>query len=157
MSDGLRNQETGLAGARPTIVVPDVPDRADRERLLNFLAEFEADKAGPLHIKSLAILIKDQAGATIGGVWGTSLFRWLVIESVFVPETLRGTGTGTRIMRQAEAIALERGCIGIWLDTYSFQARGFYEKLGFEVFGQVDDHPPGAQRFFMRKRIAKIS
>ena len=57
-------------------------------------------------------------------------------------------------MTRAEEIARQRDCIGMWLDTYSFQARGFYEKLGFTVFGQVDDHPPGEQRFFLQKRFA---
>ncbi|MGC6728099.1 hypothetical protein ACP0GO_26835, partial [Escherichia coli] len=41
----------------------------------------------------------------------------------------------------------------MWLDTYSFQARGFYEKLGYTVFGTIDDFPPGHQRFFGRKRL----
>ena len=66
----------------------------------------------------------------------------------------RGGGTGTTLMRRAEEIARQRDCIGMWLDPYSFQARGFYEKLGFTVFGQVDDHPPGEQRFFLQKRFA---
>jgi ribosomal protein S18 acetylase RimI-like enzyme len=51
-------------------------------------------------------------------------------------------------------IAAARGCIGVWLDTYAFQARGFYEKLGYEVFGTLADHPRGGGRFFMRKLLA---
>ncbi len=137
----------------PLIVIPDKPERADRKALLKLLAGFEAEKAGPLHMEPLAILIKDEAGATVGGLYGISMFRWLIVESLFVPERFRGAGVGTRIMGQAEDISRTRGCIGVWLDTYSFQARGFYEKLGFSVFGQVDDHPPGEKRFFMQKRF----
>ena len=56
-------------------------------------------------------------------------------------------------MLEAERIARANGCVGIWLDTYEFQARGFYEKLGFEVFGSLKDHPVGHRRFFLRKRF----
>ena len=143
-----------MAGTTPVIVEPEVPERADRDALLKLLAAFEAEKAGTLGFKPVAILIKDEAGATIGGLYGWVMFRWLIIESVYVPEQLRGSGTGTVLMRRAEEIAQQRDCLGMWLDTYSFQARGFYEKLGFTVFGQVDDHPPGEQRFFLQKRFA---
>jgi len=56
-------------------------------------------------------------------------------------------------MDETEKIARASDCIGIWLDTYEFQARGFYEKIGFEVFGTLEDHPAGSQRFFLRKRL----
>ena len=140
--------------ATPMVVVPERPDRADREIILARLGACEEAAAGPLELKPLAILIKDEAGRTIGGLWGTSLFRWLVVELLFVPEGCRGTGLGTRIMQQAEAIARQRNCIGIWLDTYSFQAPDFYRGLGFESFGAVVDQPPGASRHFMLKRFA---
>lgn len=143
-----------MSTAAPTLVVPERPDRADRAIILARLAECEEAAAGPLHLQPLAILIKDAAGQTIGGLWGTSLFRWLVVELLFVPDSCRGLGTGTAIMRRAEAVARERGCIGMWLDTYSFQAPGFYRGLGFETFGAVPDQPPGATRHFMLKRFA---
>ena len=137
----------------PHIVVPETPDRADRDIILARLIECEAATAGPPEIKSLAVLLKDEAQRTIGGLWGTTVFRWLVVEYVLVPEDVRGTGLGTELMRRAEAIARERNCIGIWLDTYSFQARAFYERFGFTVFGAVTDHPPGHQRLFMKKAL----
>ena len=138
---------------RPRIVVPETPDRADRDIILARLVECEAAAAGPPEIKSLAVLLKDEAQRTIGGLWGTSVFRWLVVEYVLIPDDCRGLGLGTELMRRAEDIARERNCIGIWLDTYSFQARGFYEKFGFTMFGEVAEHPPGHQRHFMKKLL----
>ena len=138
---------------RPQIVVPETPDRADRDIILARLIECEAATAGPPEIKALAVLLKDEAQRTIGGLWGTTVFRWLVVEYVLIPDDFRGIGLGTELMSRAEAIARERHCIGIWLDTYSFQARAFYEKFGFTVFGAVDDHPPGHQRLFMQKAL----
>ena len=56
-------------------------------------------------------------------------------------------------MQAAEEVARERGCIGMWLDTFSFQARGFYVKPGFTVFGTIDDYPIGHRRFYLSKRL----
>ncbi len=143
-----------MTAPEPTLVVSEERHGADREIILAKLAAFEEAAAGPLDIRPLAILIKDEAGATLGGLIGRSLFRWLIVELLFVPEARRGRGLGAAVMARAEGIARERGCVGVWLDTYSFQAPGFYRKLGYEPFGQVDDHPPGATRHFMLKRLA---
>ncbi len=60
-------------------------------------------------------------------------------------------------MERAEEIARANDCVGMWLDTFEFQAREFYEKLGFEVFGTLDDHPIGQKKFFLRKRFPAAS
>lgn len=60
-------------------------------------------------------------------------------------------------MLTAEAESVRRGCIGAHLDTYDYQAPDFYRKLGYEVFGSIEDHPPGHTRFWMRKRFAEPS
>ena len=66
---------------------------------------------------------------------------------------IRRTGLGRKILIEAEREAIIRGCRGAWLDTYSFQARGFYERLGYTVFGMIDDYPPGQQRVFLYKKL----
>ena len=77
----------------------------------------------------------------------------MFIELLFVPERLRGQGVGRQLMAEAERIAREHGLVGIRLDTFEFQARGFYEKLGFTVFGEIADHPPGSSRYFLSKLL----
>jgi len=72
---------------------------------------------------------------------------------LFVPEKLRGLGVGSALMASAEAAARERGCRGAHVDTFSFQAAPFYRKLGFTLFGVLDDFPPGYSRLFFRKRF----
>jgi hypothetical protein len=57
-------------------------------------------------------------------------------------------------MVEAETIARERGYIGVWLDTFEFQARPFYEKLGYEIFGQLESGPGAIARYFLKKRFA---
>ncbi|MHB2211510.1 GNAT family N-acetyltransferase [Methylobacterium sp. CM6257] len=78
-------------------------------------------------------------------------YDWLIIELVAVPEQYRKGGYGSKLMVRAEEIARNNGCAGIWLDTFELQARGFYEKLGFELFGEPPNHPRGQKRFFLRK------
>jgi GNAT superfamily N-acetyltransferase len=65
-----------------------------------------------------------------------------------------GKGLGRSLIEKAEAYAKARGKIGILLDTYEFQAKHFYERLGFEVFGVIENAAGRYARYFMRKRIA---
>ena len=68
-------------------------------------------------------------------------------------DQLRGSGLGTQLIRKVEAEAIQRNCTHFWLDTFSFQAARFYEKLGYIRFGQLDDYPVGHQRFFYSKKL----
>jgi GNAT superfamily N-acetyltransferase len=137
---------------KPDIFVTDDPSVPDRTAILDALIDYNASRVGPAQLNPLAILLRDrETGETIGGLYSYLLYDWLYIELLVVPETLRGVGLGSDLVRRAESVAVERGCIGVWLNTFSFQARGFYEKLGYEVFGVLDDNPRGSQRFFLRK------
>jgi GNAT superfamily N-acetyltransferase len=72
---------------------------------------------------------------------------------MWLADHLRGAGLGRDLIGQAERIAIRRGCHSAYLDTFSFQARGFYEALGYTLFGTLD-YPPGHQRRFLQKRLA---
>jgi len=99
------------------------------------------------------VLIKDDSGATVGGLAAHWYYDWMFIELLFVPESLRGQDFGTSLMREAEHYARDKQFTGIWLDTFGFQARGFYEKLGYTVFGELPDYPAGHSRYFLSKRL----
>jgi predicted N-acetyltransferase YhbS len=66
---------------------------------------------------------------------------------------LRGMGCGSQLLALAEEKACEQGAKNAYLDTFSFQAPAFYEKHGYEVFGELPDFPPGHQRFFLKKEL----
>jgi GNAT superfamily N-acetyltransferase len=137
------------------VVVADVADETDRNIIQSGLRASNAEAAGPSRVKPVAILLRDpESGRTLGGLWGKTLYDWMFVEMLFVPDTLRGLGLGSKLIAQAERIAAERDCVGLWLDTFEFQAPAFYRKLGFEECGLVDDHPLGMNRYFFRKRLA---
>lgn len=131
----------------------DAPDAADREAIAAPLRAYNLSKVPTLDIQPLVIALRDAQGRTVGGLWGETALDWLHIDLLGIPESMRGQDVGTAILRRAEDIARERGCVGAWLDTFAFQARGFYEKLGYSVFGEIPDHPVGGARYFLRKRF----
>ena len=131
----------------------DDPSADDRAAILAPLAEYNGRSAPPIRAQPLAIRLHDGGEPVPGGLWGRSAYDWLFVEFLAVPEHLRGQGYGEALMGRAEAVARERGCVGVWLDTFAFQARGFYEKLGYSVFGVIDDHPVGSARYFLSKRF----
>lgn len=101
-----------------------------------------------------AVLLRDSPdGPVIGGLYGYQLFDWLFIQYVAVPPARKGLGLGSDLMARAENWARARGLAGLWLDTFAFQAKHFYEKLGFSVFGEIDNHPRGSRRHFLMKRL----
>ncbi len=87
----------------------------------------------------------------VGGLTGYTVWDWFYVERLWVEAPLRGRGLGARLMAEAEAEARRRGAHHAHLRTYSFQARGFYEALGYRVVGTLDDYPPGGQFYWMRK------
>ena len=136
-----------------TVEVVAAPGEAERDAILRILAAHNDAVVGPTERRPVAIVVRDDAGAITGGLWGKIAYRWLFVEALAVSPALKGQGIGRELMQRAETLARDAGCIGMWLDTYSFQARGFYEKLGFGHFGTIDDFPPGHSRFFLSKRI----
>lgn len=140
---------------RPVVVVFEKPEDADYQTILKALISYNNAAAEPSGYEPVAILIRDaDRDETIGGLWGKVSYDWLFVALLFVPELLRGQKLGTQLMNAAEQFARERKCVGIWLDTYGFQAPAFYQGLGYEVFGQLPDHPRGSGRFFLRKMLA---
>lgn len=93
-------------------------------------------------------------GATVvGGALGQTAWAWLYVGRLWVTEALRGAGLGGSLMAELESAAKARGCVGAWLDTFSFQARPFYESIGYSPFGELADFPPGHARTFLWKRL----
>lgn len=100
------------------------------------------------------LVLRGAAGDVLGGLLGQLWGGWLHVNAVWVSTALRGQGFGARLIAAAEAYACERGAVGAMLETYSFQARPFYERLGYEVFGTLEDCPPGHTKFHLKRTLA---
>lgn len=129
------------------------PTPEDREAILAPLRAYNVAQAGDGKSELLTLLVRDEQGEIRGGLYGRFFYRWLFIELLSVPEQARGDGMGSKLMRMAEDLAHEKECVGIWLDTFSFQAPQFYQKLGYSELGQIVDYPPGHRRHFFQKRL----
>lgn len=130
------------------------PGEDERAAILRPLRAYNLAQAGDPKPEAVALLVRDeQSNEIIGGLYGEIFYRWLFIELLAIPEQTRGQGTGSRLMEMAEALAREKGCVGIWLDTFDFQAPAFYQKHGFSEFAQLDNFPPEHKRFFFHKRL----
>ena len=101
----------------------------------------------------LDILIRNAAGEIVGGLIASTYWGWLEVNVLWIAEGLRRLGHGRTLLRMAEAEARTRGCAHVMLTTYSFQARGFYEKEGYRVVGEMAGYPPGAVYYWMRKNL----
>jgi GNAT superfamily N-acetyltransferase len=88
-----------------------------------------------------------------GGLIGETYWNWLHIELLWLEEGLRGRGYGQRLVIMAEDEARRRGMKHAYLNTFSFQAPDFYERLGYQRFGTLEDFPPGHKRHYYRKDL----
>jgi predicted N-acetyltransferase YhbS len=129
------------------------PTDEEREAILTPLRAYNEAQAGPSNAQLLALLIRDDNGEILGGLYGRFFYQWLFIELLSVPEQARGQGMGSKLMQMAEDLAREKECVGIWLDTFEFQAPEFYKRLGYNELGQIADYPPGHKRFFFQKHL----
>jgi GNAT superfamily N-acetyltransferase len=110
--------------------------------------------AGHPEGRDLAIALRPAAaGEPVGGLVGRTSGGWLFVELLFVPERFRGQGLATRLIAMAEAEAVRRGCHSAWIDTLNGRARDLYERLGYRVFGELENYPVGSSRFFLRKSL----
>jgi len=136
------------------MIVEEKPDADAWKEIVGQLVKFNESKAGPLKPERFVVTLRDpESNAVIGGLHAVSYWDWFFIEHVYVPDALRKRGTGTSLMKEAEAAAKKRGCVGINLGTFSFQAPGFYEKLGYERTHTTPHFPKGHENYTYVKRL----
>ncbi|MCB8837699.1 GNAT family N-acetyltransferase [Aurantimonas sp. VKM B-3413] len=137
----------------PTIERLELADTDLRARIVAPLAEYSTRKDFAFTPRYVTLALKDENGVD-GGLIGQVYWGWMHIEILAVPQRWRGRGLGRALIEQAEAIAAEAGCTGVWVDTYSFQSPGFYEAVGYLPFGRLADYPEGEERIFFQKILS---
>lgn len=101
----------------------------------------------------IGVYYEDECGKKLAGLTGETFGNWLCIKYLYVDEKLRGQGIGTQIMELAEKEARSRGCRYAFVDTFSFQAPGFYKKLGYQEVFALTEYPYTGARYYYTKEL----
>jgi ribosomal protein S18 acetylase RimI-like enzyme len=142
---------------RFTVRVDEKPAESDVAKIVSGLRAFNARqrRAKPKPFRKFAVYVRDGGGEIVGGLVGITHLDWLYVDYLWIDDAARGRGYGRRLMQAAERVAVRHGCRGAWLDTMSFQAPGFYRRLGYRKFGELADLTGGAMRYWLWKRLPR--
>jgi GNAT superfamily N-acetyltransferase len=136
-----------------TIDTHDVPPPADAAVVDTGLGDAN-DIAAPLHeVRPLGCFARDEAGAVIGGAVGRTWGDCCELQQLWVAPAWQKQGIASRLVQAFEAHAGTRGCRHFYLETYSFQAVGFYRKMGYATDHELDVYPHGITKHLMRKDL----
>jgi len=127
----------------------------DMRRIGEGLGKYNLAQTGRDDFRRLNIFVRDSDSAILGGVIGGTYWGWLYIDLLWIDESVRRAGYGRKLLKAEEAI--NRGCTQVFLDTFSFQARPFYEKHGYTIFGELKDFPSGHSRYFLQKTLRQAT
>jgi len=136
------------------LTVETAPDARDIAALGQGLTEHALPFTHRAGFEPLAVFARDRNGMLVGGAYGHVNWTWLHVALFWIAAAERRRGLGSALLRAIETAAIERGCTQAHLDTFSYQARPFYERHGYILFAALEDYPPGHQRFFLRKVLA---
>jgi GNAT superfamily N-acetyltransferase len=117
------------------------------------IREADPPDVGPRDYVPLQVALRDADGALRGGAYGATMWGWLMLDGLWVAAEIRGRGHGARLLAAAESAARRRGCRGVWLGTFDFQARSFYERQGYRIIGELAEFPAGHTHFQLAKRF----
>ena len=130
------------------------PQAPREERLVVYEAiiEFNRSVTNDRDYSPIVIFLRDDSDTIKGGLLGETWGGWFHLQFLWIAESFRSKGYGSQLLQVAEAEARAKGCRNAFLQTFSFQARPFYERFGYEVFGMLD-YPKGHTFYFMKKAL----
>ena len=130
------------------------PTDDDFEVLKNGLNSFNDIYTGSLLKEKISSFVKDKNDTTVGGVLGEIHWGWLYVKGLWVSDSVRSKGLGSKLLQKIEEYAFSKGITNYRLETTSFQSLEFYKKQGYELFGELPDMPPGFTSYFLKKQRA---
>jgi len=135
------------------IEVVDNPEQSLIDYLDKKIADFNWAHWEVSERLPLAVQIKNQQGNVIAGAAGRTFGDWLLIDTLWVSDELRGQNIGSQLLKAIETAAKERGCSKCLLDTLNFQAMPFYQKHGYTTQWVQQDYPKTGCKYFMVKDL----
>jgi len=137
----------------PDYVIEDEPSPHDVRALEDGLYRYNVQQTGRADGRWLAIFVRDADKTIVAGLSGWTWAGWLKVANLWVRDDVRRQGHGRALLNAAEKEAAARGCTRATLDTYSFQAPLFYQRLGYTIVAVVDDLPAGHRHYTLVKDL----
>lgn len=139
------------------LVVTTSPTEEDLKALSvgigSFNKDYLPDEVGFEKDTRFAVIAKDENGKVLGGIRANAFWNYCTIELLWLSKEIRGLGLGSNLMEAAEKFAKDKGFGYMRTETLSFQAKPFYEKLGYKVFGELPDYPKGHTTYCLVKEL----
>jgi ribosomal protein S18 acetylase RimI-like enzyme len=129
------------------------PSQEESAYLENSINKFNINLTGIPFGGAVAVLAYDEVNICIGGANGYQWGDAFSLSFLWIEEAWRGQNIGSQILRSIESQAVARGCSQIHLTTYDFQALGFYQKLGYEIVGTLENFPTPYTHYFLKKNL----
>ena len=129
------------------------PNPEDFQALSEGMLDYHAAKGHPRKSEKYSIFLKDEKDKTLGGVVVTFLWNGMEIDSLWVDESIRGKGWGKKLMEEVEKEGIKRGSTVAYTNTFPWQAPEFYEKLGYSMYGKLEDFPKGSALSYYSKKL----
>lgn len=129
------------------------PIASDIQILGNGIMEYAKQRKGHTRLEFFAFFIRDENNNILGGCNGTNLYGCLHIEQLWLTESLRGQGYGTKLMQAAEDFGRQYGCTFTTVNTMDWEALGFYKKLGYQIEFERHGFLKSSVFYFLRKEL----
>lgn len=129
------------------------PSQEELRQIVDGVRAFNHEAIGQPPPRAIACFLRDDEGRIVGGAHGELWGRSVHIAAMWVAEAQRGQGHGSALLRAVEDYAAANGHVLAYVETTSFQARPFYESLGYRVFGELEGIDENTTLFFLRKTL----
>lgn len=117
------------------------PSVEDQKIMIDGLLAYHASKGHPRKTENYSVILKDKNNKILGLVIVSFLWTGMHIDSLWIDEQVRNQDWGSKLMKLVETEAIKRGCTISYTDTFTWQAPGFYEKLGYKLYGKLENFP----------------
>ena len=125
----------------------------DEKDIFEMLKDYNLKNREQSENVPIGVFYEDENGQKLAGLTGETFGLWLCIHYLFVSESLRTQGIGSKLLKAAEEEAQKRGCKYAFVDTFSFQAPQFYLKHGYKEVFTLENYPYTGKRHYYTKEL----
>jgi len=124
---------------------------SDLQILADGISDYAKFKKDHAPMEAFAYFIRDEKNQIMGGCNGNIAYGWIYVDQLWVAESLRGKGYGTALMKRAEELGKQKGCVSAAVNTMSWEAPDFYKKLGYQIEFERHGLAKNSVYYYLRK------